>query len=238
MQEEREDYLREPAPPSRPVCVRCGLTEGASMTEMERRQIEYHPFVPAPPPSEEAEAQVTSREQQEAREQFKALTESRRPKGEWDELTHARFAVEAYLQVGLRPIGQLEALKYLIALEAATRRPIEEELRVALANQDRLAAVLDMGGQLDQVTERAERAEEERDRLSRAVIKVTADYVREKFRAEAAEAQVQELMAALGKIDGTAREAWDARSKVSFMRRLAREALAAHQEEGESVGEA
>lgn len=42
--------------PGEPVCVVCGLTEGASMTEMERRQIEYHPFEPAPPPSEEAEA--------------------------------------------------------------------------------------------------------------------------------------------------------------------------------------
>ena len=233
-----------------PVCARCGHPEFAQdgsavhisereqdggddsddwcvMCANEKRQIWGHHFEPAPPPSEEAEDRA------------------------WGEFWDAQHDED------LNPDDDYFAERAedaTIRLRAAIRRHIEEELRVALANQDRLAAVLDMGGQLDQVTGRAERAEEERDRLRERVMEAVVELeeasedrreLEEALRAaerhaehwrrehEAAEAQVQELRAALENIvhewfqDNLALD--EINDAVTVLR-----APAAHQEEGET----
>lgn len=86
------------------------------------REAATHTFVPAP-------ETVEMQEQAEAQVEFDALWKAREPEGAYSDFDYKRFAVEANLQIGLKPIGRLRALQALIEYEAAIRAPLEEQIR-------------------------------------------------------------------------------------------------------------
>ena len=181
-----------------PVCARCGHPEFASdgsavhISERdldggddsddwcigcanEKRPIWGHPFEPAPPPSEEAEAREVL---------WNAYDDA------IVEFTQARLYGPAHWNQDSGPVQ--DARK---AVEAAIRRPIEEE-------RDRLRALYDEAC---------------------AAMDVLALHSAPRARAEAAEAQVQELRAALEEALADIKDGWKD-SAATVIRR----ALAAH----------
>ena len=179
-------------------CVWCGGKKSSALHVQHEQAMgqAWNPIVghglsasPAPPPSEEAEAREVL---------WNAYDDA------IVEFTQARLYGPAHWNQDSGPVQ--DARK---AVEAAIRRPIEEErdrlreeLRIAQANSDTLSRVVDADGELD-----------------RAIA-----------RAEAAEAQVHELRTALAEALTDIKDGWKD-SAATVIRR----ALAAHQEEGETA---